>query len=165
MQDPQLVKWWILDPKADLLEMSSPYVFCYNNPITYKDPDGELAILINGRTPDESTRGDASYWDPGVIDAIKNSGIPHSDNMMFVDGDRFRRIQFPFSNGDYDEYGPVIKGSYLQGNSAEGRRKAGEEIGAKDFDKIISKLKKDPKTGKIIEKIEIYTHSRGAALF
>ena len=77
----------VLDPKADLLEMSSPYVYCYNNPISYADPDGELAILINGRVTAESQRGDASYWDNGIINAIKNSGIPHSDNMMYVDGD------------------------------------------------------------------------------
>ena len=40
MQDPQLGRWWVLDPKADLLEMSSLYTFCYNNPIIYTDPDG-----------------------------------------------------------------------------------------------------------------------------
>src|SRR5690606_1659525 len=59
MYDAQIGRWYVLDPKADLLEMSSPYVFCYNNPIIYKDPDGELAILINGRVTGESQRGDA----------------------------------------------------------------------------------------------------------
>ena len=34
---------------------------------------------------------------------------------------------------------------------------------SEDWNTILSKLKRDPKTGKIIEKIQIYTHSRGAA--
>ena len=164
MQDPQIGRWWVLDPKADLLEMSSPYVYCYNNPITYTDPDGELAIFINGKVQAESERGSESYWDKGVIAAIKSSGIPNSANTMFVDGDQYRNHDFPFSNGDYDEWGPVIKGTYtFGGNSAEGRRKAGEQIGKEDFSTILSKLKRDPTTHKIIEKIQIYTHSRGTA--
>lgn len=32
-----------------------------------------------------------------------------------------------------------------------------------NFKKILSQLERDPKTGKITEKIQIYTHSRGAA--
>ncbi|NCI45661.1 DUF6443 domain-containing protein [Sediminibacterium soli] len=163
MGDPQLGRWWVLDPKADLLEMSTPYAFCYNNPIIYTDPDGELAILINGRVTAESQRGNASYWDRGVIEAIKSSGIPNSSNMMFVDGDRFRRHEWPGSNGDYDEWGGIQNGAYTQGNSAEGRRKAGYQSGKDDFKSILARLARDPKTNKIIEKIEIYTHSRGAA--
>ncbi|MBS1610823.1 MAG: RHS repeat-associated core domain-containing protein, partial [Bacteroidetes bacterium] len=80
MQDPQIGRWWVLDPKADLLEMSSPYVYCYNNPVIYKDPDGELAILINGLTWDDKQRGDKSYWDEGILAAIEQSGIPYSNN-------------------------------------------------------------------------------------
>lgn len=33
----------------------------------------------------------------------------------------------------------------------------------KDFNKILSMLERDPKTNKVIEKIQIYTHSRGGA--
>jgi RHS repeat-associated protein len=163
MYDQQIGRWHTIDPKADLLEMSSPFVFCYNNPIKFKDPDGQLAILINGRVPDESQRGNATYWDPGIIDAIKNSGIPYSSNIAFVDGDRFRRHEWYGSNGDYDEWGSVQNGTFMQGNNPNGRRNAGYEIGKKDFQSILEKLARDPKSGKIIEKIQIYTHSRGAA--
>lgn len=162
MQDPQLGRWWVLDPKADLLEMSSPYVFCYNNPIIYKDPDGELAILINGRVTGESQRGNASYWDNGIIEAIKSSGIPNSSNMMFVDGDRYYNHVL---RHDFDRAGEegVKNGGYLDGNYPSERKEAGYTIGKQEFQNILSKLAKDPSTGKIIEKIQIYTHSRGAA--
>jgi RHS repeat-associated protein len=46
----QIGRWHVWDLKADLLELSSLYVYCYNNPIAYKDPDGEQAVLISGRT-------------------------------------------------------------------------------------------------------------------
>jgi hypothetical protein len=52
----------------------------------------------------------------------------------------------------------------MNGNSAQARIDAGYLQGMADFDDILSKLKRDPQTNKIIEKIEIYTHSRGAAL-
>jgi len=162
MHNPQIGRWHVLDPKADLLEMSSPYVFCYNNPIIYKDPDGELAILINGRVTGESQRGNASYWDNGIIEAIKSSGIPNSSNMMFVDGDRYYNHVL---RHDFDRTGEegVKNGGYFSGNSPGERKEAGYTIGKQEFQNILSKLAKDPSSGKIIEKIQIYTHSRGAA--
>ncbi|WP_332914724.1 hypothetical protein, partial [Algoriphagus boritolerans] len=49
------------------------------------------------------------------------------------------------------------------GLTAGARRKAGAEIAKGDFELIMSKLARDPESGKIIEKIQIYTHSRGSA--
>ena len=163
MLDPQIGRWHVLDPKADLLEMSSAYVFCYNNPIIYKDPNGELAILINGKVWDESKRGDESYWDAGIISAIKNSGIPNSSNMMFIDGDRHG-----YNGGaefGWGKYHPAVENSSagIFSNSASGRYDGGFDQGHRDFKKIISKLATDPDSKKITEKIQIYTHSRGAA--
>ncbi len=166
MGDPQIGRWSVLDPKADLLEMSTPYAFCYNNPISYTDPDGELAIMINGRVPSESQRpinglqGKSPYWDEGVIEAIKSSGIPNSGNMIFIDGDRYYRQVLRREFGDVDG---VQNGGWLSGNSASGRREAGYATAKSDFKTILARLARDPKTNKIIEKIEIYTHSRGAA--
>jgi len=42
--DPQLGKWWQVDP-ADKLD--SPYVYCANNPIMYIDPDGNKIKIVH----------------------------------------------------------------------------------------------------------------------
>jgi len=169
MQDPQIGRWCVLDPKADLLEMSSPYAYCYNDPIIYKDPDGELAILINGRVGGDEERpvnghqGIRSYWDQGIIDAIKSSGIPDcgtDSKLFFVDGDQFfGSTVIPFEPLTFE----VRDGGFFAGNDPDARAGAGSLVAYQDWNTIKSKLAKDPKTGKIIEKIEIYTHSRGAA--
>ncbi len=54
-------------------------------------------------------------------------------------------------------------GSCITGNDPGERQKAGYDIGLGDFKNVLAKLARDPKTGKITEMIQIYTHSRGAA--
>lgn len=38
--DPQIGKWWQIDPKTEHMEQWSPYASNYDNPIQYNDPDG-----------------------------------------------------------------------------------------------------------------------------
>jgi RHS repeat-associated protein len=145
--DPALGRWMNIDPKAELLEISSPYVYALNCPIIYLDRDGELPILINGHVSDDSERASASYWGTEIINTIKGSGIANPGGQFhYVDGDRG-----VMSDGRTEE-------RYPQYRVAGGRMQADA-----DWNTILSKLEKDPKTGKIIEKIQIYTHSRGAA--
>jgi hypothetical protein len=88
-----------------------------------------------------------------ILNTIANSGIPNpGGERHFVDGDRYQGDQ-----------GGVVNGTYSDGNSSSERQAAGYTVGKADFKNILSQLKKDPKTGKIIEEIQIYTHSRGAA--
>lgn len=160
MYMPEIGRWGIADPKAELLEMSSPYVYSLNSPINFIDPDGELPIYINGRVTSDSQRGDASYWDAEILNTVRNSGIPNPGGQeFFVDGDRWA-----YSWKANDGMPISAKGNWTDsGNLPSGRHAAGYYEGRRDFKKILSMLERDPESGKIIEKIQIYSHSRGAS--
>ncbi|AWW28894.1 hypothetical protein DN752_01410 [Echinicola strongylocentroti] len=155
-----LGRWGVVDPAADVLEMSSPYVYSLNNPINFIDLDGELPIFINGRIMSNSERGDASYWDTQLLETIKNSGVANpGGELHFVDGDRFST-----NFGSRDGFPLSAKGSWVNGgNSPAGRHNAGYFQAKRDFKSILNKLARDPESDKIIEKIQIYSHSRGGA--
>ncbi|GEQ85374.1 hypothetical protein ULMS_08820 [Patiriisocius marinistellae] len=43
--DPRIGRRWNIDPKFKEIAGLSPYSYSLNNPLVYKDPDGELPIL------------------------------------------------------------------------------------------------------------------------
>lgn len=153
MFDAQLGRWRVTDSKAQLMESVSPYIYSLNNPINFIDKDGELPIYINGHVSSDSERGSATYWDKQILTTIASSGIPNPGRTrIFIDGDigalNFSTRPF-FTTSEASD--PVF------------RRNAGEETAKQNFQNILAQLQRDPKTGKLIEKIQIYTHSRGGA--
>lgn len=42
MYSPSIGRWLTPDPKAESLPSTSPYAFCNDNPVNYRDPDGKF---------------------------------------------------------------------------------------------------------------------------
>jgi len=161
MYDASLGRWHVVDPMSDLLEASSSYVYALNNPMNFIDEDGELPIYINGRVSHDSERRTSSYWSTALLNTIKSSGIANpGGEEHFVDGDRFR-LKVGRSSATRKE--KTFNGGWVHGNSPNERTRAGYQFGLNDFQNVLRKLQRDKESGKIIEKIQIYTHSRGAA--
>ncbi len=64
--DPQIGRWWQIDPKTEDMEQWSPYVSNYDNPITYTDPLGD--------EPDGDGPGDPPSTATRIWGAVKAVG-------------------------------------------------------------------------------------------
>lgn len=52
MQDPQIGRWHIVDPLADVYVGQSPYNYVLNNPLIFKDPDGMRVVVADKEQQD-----------------------------------------------------------------------------------------------------------------
>lgn len=60
-QDPQLGRWWTIDPKAEKYFSSSPYNFVDNNPISRIDPTGKDWFYYQAKDEKEASW----HWQKG----------------------------------------------------------------------------------------------------
>jgi RHS repeat-associated protein len=133
MLDARLGRWLSVDPLAAKYTDIGPYVFCGNSTISCYDPDGRLIIFINGAVGSDSERGHVSYWGYQYVTLMKAAF--EDKKSRYVDGD--------------------------VSTNAWTRRSKGVAQAKADWADIIKGLEKNS-DGKIIESIQIISHSRGS---
>lgn len=106
----------------------------------FGDGEKEFAILANGLA--FGSGGTPDYWDIKILEKIKDEtgadlSAARTNSAQFINGNRASDVQT--------------------------RTKQGAEQARSEAFGIFDKLKRDPKTGKIVQRIQLYTHSKGAA--
>jgi RHS repeat-associated protein len=96
--DPQLGRWWQIDPKTENFEHLTPYNSGLNNPVRYDDPDGDCPPgvncdgLINGRSLVEN-----HYWSSrdGAVSGLVTIGT--AIGSLFSDDIKVQRVEFSYN--------------------------------------------------------------------
>jgi RHS repeat-associated protein len=134
--DSRVGRWLSGDPQESMYESISTYVFVANSPLSYKDPNGELIIFVNGEVGDgppnenDPDKCSESYWDDAFTNIIRTAF--NDENQTFYDGD----------------VGAWPSERYNQAKT--------------DFEMIFNNLERD-ENGKIIEDVYLVSHSKGSA--
>ena len=107
--DPQLARWFSVDPMAHLREWVSPYNFVQNNPINRIDPDGRLdkeydVDLKTGEVKEVSDKGgdDTHYFN---IIETSSDGEKSTIAQYELNTNEFGLVPFPESGDNWGRYG------------------------------------------------------------
>jgi RHS repeat-associated protein len=83
--DPQIGRWYVLDPLADKYMHLAPYTYCANNPIVYIDPDGKRIIFVPGLGYEKGSTSNGPYAE-NISNALVEYTKRYNTTSQTVDG-------------------------------------------------------------------------------
>jgi RHS repeat-associated protein len=131
MQDPQIGRWYTIDPSAEHYLSWSPYNYVGNNPTNIVDLDGrdwfqdkKGNIIWNDSRGKTLTQNKTSYSNIGNTLNFEINSYIHKDNDLGVPGAGGDKLTTKFSlTGNYDDEGK------FSGFSASSQRETGASFG------------------------------------
>jgi RHS repeat-associated protein len=137
--DPQIGRWWQVDPKTEELEMWSPYVSNYNSPLRYSDPFGDEGDDCCGGLFDLAK----DFYEKGVLPGVNwinhnlnpVYGVVNGIQGQFTGKDLLTGEKLSRADGASDFVFAVLPGGKIEGTLY----KATERAITKDVGKVVEK--------------------------